>query len=186
VIDDGTNAGLPELNASGLSVADLSLAYHLNVYSTQLGYPVLDSVWNKGGNGLGPNPNFKNAFGQIDVMGKDSLRLCVVDEDGVSITCHTIKNSRIVSNEKIKNDFIKLYPNPAQHSVHLEVQSLDCQEDIYVYLVDLHGKFQKSVGIYKPNTFIKEKVELNDLSNGIYFLMVDDGVNKFYKKLIKQ
>lgn len=186
VIDDGTNAGLPELNASGLSADDLSLAYHINIYSTQLGYPVLDSIWNKGGNGLGPNPNFKNAFGQIDVMGNDSLRLCVVDEDGVNIACHTITNSTLVNKNPIYSNPIKVYPNPTQQSFLFEFLPIKNYDNFHIYLVDLHGKFLKSVGIYQSNTLIKDKVDISHLANGTYFIIADDGHNKFYQKIIKQ
>lgn len=81
VVDDGTNAGLPELNASGLSVADRSLSQQMQAL-TLLGLPPLtDSLWNGGGNGLN-GASLENGFGKVEVFGRDSCRLSAVDKTG--------------------------------------------------------------------------------------------------------
>jgi hypothetical protein len=99
MLDDGTNAGIPEINASGLSVAefDKKLFYFIELLAPALGYPaIIDSVWNKGGTGLG-NTNFKNGFGTIEVFGNDSLKVCAIDEDGAIISCMTLSSSNKTS-----------------------------------------------------------------------------------------
>jgi phosphodiesterase/alkaline phosphatase D-like protein len=81
VVDDGTNAGLPELNASGLSVADRSLSQQMQLLSL-FGLPSLvDSLWNGGGNGLN-GASLNNGFGKVEIYGRDSCRLSAVDKVG--------------------------------------------------------------------------------------------------------
>ncbi|MBX7181142.1 MAG: alkaline phosphatase D family protein [Bacteroidia bacterium] len=96
VMDDGTNGGLPEINASGLAVAGTHLAYYMNKFCKLMGYPRYDKfVWNHGGGGLKGNKNFKNQFGKVEVMGKEKVRLSVVDESNVTLAVMDITHSSI-------------------------------------------------------------------------------------------
>lgn len=95
VMDDGTNAGLPELNASGLSVDETNLAYYLKLMGQWLFlYNFKKDIWNQGGNGIG-NKNFKNAFGKIDIEGDKYVRLSIVDEDNEVISSFEVEHSSI-------------------------------------------------------------------------------------------
>lgn len=83
-IDDGRNAGLPELNASGLSVRpdDTQLLRYLDLLGKlTFRFRVKKGLWNQGGHGIG-NKSHKNAFGKVRVVGKEYVELSVVDEDG--------------------------------------------------------------------------------------------------------
>lgn len=92
-IDNGQNAGIPEINASGLSVAGTHLGYYMNLVSILSNYPGLKKyMWNGGGGGLG-NKSFKNQFGKIEVMGKDFVRLSIIDEDNIELGSTLIKHS---------------------------------------------------------------------------------------------
>lgn len=94
VIDDGTNSGLPELNASGLAVAGTHLAYYMNKFSKLMGYPNYDKyAWNQGGGGLKGNKDFKNQLGKIQVVGNDYVQLSVVDEDNVELATYKVVHS---------------------------------------------------------------------------------------------
>jgi hypothetical protein len=96
VMDDGRNAGLPEINASGLSVTGTVLAHYMNLIGRVAGYPRIKKyLWNGGGNGVG-NKNYKNAFGQIDINGTESVKLSFVDEDDHVISCINIPHSSTV------------------------------------------------------------------------------------------
>ena len=96
VMDDGQNAGLPELNASGLAVAGTHLAYYMNLLCKLSNYPSLKkAMWNGGGGGI-KNKNFKNQFGKIDVIGKEKVIMSVVDEDGITISKMEIPHSSTV------------------------------------------------------------------------------------------
>jgi len=92
-IDDGRNAGLPEINASGLSVTGTHLGHYMDLMSKVVAYPGLKKyAWNGGGGGLG-NKNYKNQFGKIDINGKNFVQLNIVDEDGKTIAGKTIWHS---------------------------------------------------------------------------------------------
>jgi alkaline phosphatase D len=82
-LDDGRNAGLPELCASGLSVSpDTRLLHYLDLLGQlTMRFRVKKGLWNHGGTGLG-NRAHKNAFGKITLVGDQKVELSVVDEDG--------------------------------------------------------------------------------------------------------
>lgn len=93
-IDDGTNSGLPELNASGLAVAGTHLGYYMNKFSKLMGYPGYDKfAWNQGGGGLKGNKNFKNQLGKIQVVGNDYVQLSVVDENNAELATLKVTHS---------------------------------------------------------------------------------------------
>lgn len=146
VMDDGTNAGLPEMNASGMSVTGTNLAYYLNLFSPLLGQPsVNDSLWNQGGNGLQGNMNFKNAFGKIEIWGKDSVGLCIVDEDDSLVSCFTVVHSTIAGNEHtlkgLVNDKMLLFPVPAINRLFVEIeQNYTANKPMQITLTDMNGR----------------------------------------------
>jgi phosphodiesterase/alkaline phosphatase D-like protein len=81
-MDDGQAGGLPEIMAGCLSQSNSTL--YTTVPLLQFGL-----VWNKGGQGITTN-NVNDAFGKISVFGDDSLRMELIDENGVLIARHTI------------------------------------------------------------------------------------------------
>lgn len=83
-IDDGANAGFPEIMAGGLDITNSKLVALLENFGVH--------IWNKGGQGLSTQL-FNNAFGKIDVFGADSVRLSLVDEEGTVFAKHTVTNS---------------------------------------------------------------------------------------------
>lgn len=188
VMDDGTNAGIPELNASGLSVDNLQLAYWLDYYGQQLGQPrLIDSLWNGGGNGL-ENMNFNNAFGKIEIFEDDSVQLCIIDYHGEVISCMTIVHSTIASfetenNTKQKFDLL-IYPNPSENIFTVKLPGN--------YL--LNGKekcrITNATGKLINNIDLKTRTGENsfDISvqspPGIYFLEFTAGKTKAVKKLL--
>ncbi|HWB63794.1 MAG TPA: alkaline phosphatase D family protein [Chitinophagales bacterium] len=95
VIDDGRNAGLPEINASGLSVTGTVLAHYMNLIGRLAGYPDIKKyLWDVGGNGV-HNKNYKNAFGKVDIYGADSVKLSIVDENNDVVCAVDIPHSSI-------------------------------------------------------------------------------------------
>ncbi len=92
-LDNGQNAGLPEMNVSGLAVAGTHLGYYMNLISKLCGYPDIKKyLWNHGGGGI-HNKNFKNQFGKIEVNGNDNVRMSIIDEDGKQLASMKIMHS---------------------------------------------------------------------------------------------
>jgi phosphodiesterase/alkaline phosphatase D-like protein len=80
-MDDGTNAGLPEIMAANLDIQNSGTAA---LFST-LGV----NIWNKGGQGISVD-EMNNAFGNADVYGNDSVVFRLIDENGLLIASMTM------------------------------------------------------------------------------------------------
>lgn len=184
VMDNGENAGLPELNASGLSVTGTNLAYFLDLFSNLIpnAPSVRNSIWNSGGNGLGNN-NFKNAFGKVEVFQADSVRLSVIDEDNAVISYITLPHSGKTQNTAAtpKTNIIEsVYPIPptgGQLIIRLHHQHLILPTD-KCYFTDLSGKQIASVPI---SDFVFNTAEVNTkntLLHGIYLLVYEHNGKK--------
>lgn len=83
-IDDGANAGFPELMAGGLAQQNSQLA---SIVHNKLRL----HLWNQGGQGIG-NTNFNNAFGKVEVLGREAVRLSVIDQYGKEICSYLVKD----------------------------------------------------------------------------------------------
>lgn len=109
-IDDGANAGLPEIMAGGLDITNTKIVALLEFF----GFP----IWNRGGQTLA-SLNFNNAYGRIRVFGADSVRLELVDEFGKVLARHAVRNGSLpVEVKSPKSEIIEdfalspNYPNP--------------------------------------------------------------------------
>ncbi len=86
VMDDGKNAGLPELNASGLSVATTELAKYLKLIGNATGLYHMNKIWNKGGIGLSNHKKCLNGFGKVRIVGRDYVEMSIVDENNIVVS----------------------------------------------------------------------------------------------------
>jgi phosphodiesterase/alkaline phosphatase D-like protein len=185
-IDDGTNAGLPEMNASGLSVRDDEELYYIfNGVLSQIGFDLKKWLWNKGGMGLGNN-NTKNAFGKIEVFGNDSVQLCIIDEDNVTVACHTVKSNNIVSgvnNIRVVNDMVTIFPNPASDELFLELNTNYINEKVQqIRIVDINGN-----EVYRNNSNVQFPINISirDLSKAAYLLSIETDKSFAVQKFVK-
>ena len=83
-MDDGTNAGFPEIMAGGLDITNSHVVKYLDDFGVH--------IWNKGGQGL-TTQVFDNAFGKVTVFGRDSVRMDLVDELGTTFATNTVLNA---------------------------------------------------------------------------------------------
>jgi phosphodiesterase/alkaline phosphatase D-like protein len=83
-MDDGANAGLPEIMAGCLDIKNSEM---VAAFST-LGL----NIWNRGGQGL-TTDLFNNAFGKVTVFGADSVVLQLVDENGTLFASQTVTDA---------------------------------------------------------------------------------------------
>jgi len=192
VMDDGTNSFFPELNASGLSVSSTELAYQMALNAPLFGQPpVVDSLWNAGGNGLF-NTNFKNGFGKVDVYGQDSVVLCVIDEDNITLSCMTVYGDGSVNNDAgVKlNGYLSsawtVYPNPSSNSFMLRFDNLP-EEHVIVSLCGLTGELYKVWSHYPFSMTNSHSFQLPEsIPNGMYLLKVQgaESLLSVEKKLV--
>ncbi len=130
MVDDGTNAGLPELSASGLTSEDEGyLNYQLDSVIDLLGYDygTIDSLWNGGGNGVG-NSNFSDSYGTMEFQGKDHVRLCAMDELGQEMGCILLYHSTNPLGtrsllEPSAERFFVAFPNPTKDELRIDFKN---------------------------------------------------------------
>ena len=95
--------------------------------------------------------------------------------------CALITNTVEVGIKEFKTDnsAFKIYPNPAKESLFIEVNSV---EETEISFIDIYGREVKRVKLEQ-----KIKIDLNDLSKGIYFLNILKNKETLYTtKLIKE
>ena len=186
-IDDGTNAGLPEMNASGLSVSSTELYFQFNNILSQIGFDLNKWLWNKGGLGIG-NTNMKNAFGKMEVFGNDSVQLDVIDEDNFTVAHLTIKNNNIVSsvNElKVMNDLVRIFPNPASDKIQLEVNTKYIGEKIQrIRIYDITGKEMLTKSF--NTAAINIEIPITQLSSAAYLITIETDKSFAVQKFVKE
>jgi alkaline phosphatase D len=115
-MDDGTNAGLPEIMAGGLDITNSKIISLFNMFGL--------NIWNKGGQGVSTN-EFNNAFGKISVFGRDSVQIELIDEFGTEFASHTVLNGNTTSIEEAVNlpagfELMQNYPNPFNPVTHIK------------------------------------------------------------------
>ena len=96
-IDDGKNAGFPEIMAGALAQENSEIASIIYKYFKM-------NLWNKGGQGIGNN-NFNSAFGKVTVNGNESVQLSIIDDKNNEIIAYDVKPNFIPKkiNEKRKS-----------------------------------------------------------------------------------
>ena len=77
---------------------------------------------------------------------------------------------------------VNIYPNPSKGQFTVRLNS-STSEDVQVKLFDLNGRvvFNKK---YKSDTNFEQRIHINDISSGMYFIEVKEGVKKTTKKII--
>jgi hypothetical protein len=78
-----------------------------------------------------------------------------------------------------ENSSLKLYPNPAKHSVNLKFSSLP-SGSTKIHLLDSYGRIIYSELVLNRNT----RIDLSGLSAGLYFVRVNNGQDEISRKLI--
>jgi alkaline phosphatase D len=186
-IDDGKNAGLPEMNASGLSVSSTELYYQFDNILSALNLDLEKWLWNKGGLGIN-NSNTKNAFGKIEVFGNDSVSLCIIDEDNIAIACHTIlSNSGTtgLNNSEILNDLVKIFPNPASQFITIQLNDSYLSEKIEnLKIIDNLGKILMDLNIDNFKSTIQ--LPISNLGVGTYLLVAQSNDKLSIQQFIKK
>jgi phosphodiesterase/alkaline phosphatase D-like protein len=179
VVDDGTNAGLPELNASGLSVADRSLSQQMQLLSL-FGLPALtDSLWNGGGNGLN-GASLNNGFGKVEVFGRDSCRLSAVDKVGEVMGSVLLLHSSLLSTteETMTTQNWQMFPVPSADRLTIRLEQTPFVADYQ--LVNEFGAVVRSGRMTDKELILK----LEGLPSGVYALRVTQGTKAGVRRVV--
>lgn len=91
-------------------------------------------------------------------------------------------NKKVIKDETFPEQQIKIYPNPTQGSIRLEIPSdPENNEPIQIIVLDINGK----ILINKPNDALMIEVDLSRQPDGIYFLKLKKGTKTSQWKIIK-
>ena len=86
-------------------------------------------------------------------------------------------------NEDAFDQNIKINPNPAKDFIQVRF-SKQFNSSVTIRLINSLGQIKKSIQNHASNNSLI--IPVNDLASGIYFLEIDDGMNKFIQKIIKE
>lgn len=163
-LDDGTNAGLPEIMAGGLDITNskiISIMKHFGV-----------EIWNRGGQGLSTDA-FNNAFGKVTVNGEQSVTLELIDEFGDTFAAHTITNAMTSREETLPPESVQLrpvFPNPSHSIIHL-AYSVQRPSSVTMRIVDVFGRERIRRERFVQSTgWNEERIAVNEMPSGVYLI----------------
>lgn len=194
-IDDGANAGIPELMAGNLAITNSRVASLMaNIQNTPIVGNVITqdlNIWNRGGQGFG-NQDFEHAYGKIDVFGEDSIRLSIVDVNDVIITSLTLCKDGIQPCGTTGVDkynfgkFLELFPNPATQKITLQLNNAQyLVGQTKGFIVDITGRKLKTFDL-KLDAQNRLNLSIDDLSAGLYYVVVASPKGNLMKSFRKQ
>jgi alkaline phosphatase D len=203
-MDNGQNAGIPELMVGNLNITNSRLAQLMDQVKT-LG-PVFGitiesdlNVWNSGAQGVGNN-NLKNCFGKIDIFGNDSIALNIIDQDNQRIARLRLRNELDIDTTKQdttdttttfrRSDWVeryfKLYPNPTADklTIDLPANRTPTAEDRFL-IYDVLGRPIRQV---PANLHINRKqvLDVKDLPKGYYYLILHQPTGNMIKSFKRE
>ena len=82
------------------------------------------------------------------------------------------------ANNTVENTF-SIYPNPAFNYIAIET---DFSTEKSIYLTDAIGQILQTI-ITSENSFI---IDLQNVGSGIYIIKIEDGMNSWSQKFVKQ
>lgn len=174
VMDNGQNAGLPELNTGPAAGSGAELTYYIDSVMRMFGMgTAIDSLWNGGGQGVN-NHNFMSGFGMVEIFGSDSVVMQVVDENNFTVSSMTILHSSIAPSSITRIPVSKcvvdkIYPNVSHNWVNVSF----CPDYVKkpgdkAYLIDMSGR---SLTIPVST----DRFSVKDLAAGYYLFVYDYG-----------
>ncbi|HMK39867.1 MAG TPA: alkaline phosphatase D family protein, partial [Bacteroidota bacterium] len=180
-LDDGANAGFPEIMAGGLDITNSQIVKFLADAGV--------NIWNKGGQGL-TTQVFDNAFGNVTVFGRDSVRLDLVDELGTTFATHTVASAiTSVRNSAAKEgpavtSLSQNYPNPFNPVTTISY-TLAARSAVSLMVFNTLGQKVSTLvnEIQDPGTH-SIRFDGSRLAGGVYFYRIQAGAYAESKKLI--
>ncbi|MDX2001925.1 MAG: alkaline phosphatase D family protein [Chitinophagales bacterium] len=176
VMDDGTNAGLPELNTGPVAGSGAELTYYIDSVMRLFGLgAAIDSLWNGGGMGV-ENQNFKSGFGKIEIYSNDSVVLRTIDEDNIVVSSMTIPHSSKVTSVKPTEPapvcvIDKVYPNPTGNAINVKLcRDYSPSKKDKAFLIGTDGRI---IPVEVPADKNNLKIDVKDLPSGNYIFLYD-------------
>ena len=180
-IDDGQNAGFPELMAGNLRQTNSRLAWLManagpliSTFCPQANIHQSFAIWNAGGQGLG-NTNYNDAYGRIEVFGDDSVRLSIVDVNGTRIASLTLRNDSLSTLPEAvgRTTFVPITVSwdPSQETAVVQVRS-NFSEPTTLLLTDLLGRILTTQDLPPMQAGQELRLPMKSFTPGLYFIVL--------------
>ncbi|MBL7919107.1 MAG: T9SS type A sorting domain-containing protein [Bacteroidia bacterium] len=104
---------------------------------------------------------------------------------GCPVTAATITQSVSTCTgieEAINNNFISVYPNPANDFISIDFSASERMDNITIYVVNTVGE----IILIKKDILSNTTLQISNLPGGVYFIQVESGNGTTIKKFIKQ
>jgi hypothetical protein len=94
----------------------------------------------------------------------------------------------IYLSKKCDEDFkiTSLFPNPSSDKVTLEYSSNEENMEVQLYLYDLTGTLIQNTTLQSSEGNNRTEIDLQNLAQGLYFVVLDNGSSKITQRLVKQ
>lgn len=190
MMDDGTNAGLPEISSSGWAAGNegyLNQEIDSVLQTFSLGtVGVKDFLWNGGGNGIDNNSR-NDTYAALEFFGTDSMRSCIIDEFDQTLACMTIlfEDSTATTNSHLympEHDFLLIFPSPAKDKINVSFDPDFIRSGAVIRLISMNGQVVKQ---WKTENVDRMILELTDVPAGMYFVEADNGDKRLRKRFVR-
>jgi hypothetical protein len=193
-IDDGENAGFPELMAGNLRQTNSRLAWLManagplmSTFCPQANLSQSFALWNAGGQGLG-NTNFNDAYGRMEVFGEDSVRLSIVDTAGIVIASLTLPNSASSAlptvARRTTSSPIAISWDAAHENATIQLLA-EVPTPATLLLTNLSGHIIASYPLTEGKAHQTLRIPMAHLPQGLYFVGLQAGPHTWTHHLIR-
>ena len=158
--------------------------YSLSVSTDSINWTNIATVTNENGQVdiYKSLPNILGRYVKLDLTNYNVgyYRLAEFEVYTNNWNCPEVIQPTSVKNISNKNTEFKIYPNPAQQVLNIQIENQEFKTGT--------AKIFTLVGQLAQQQFLSEKnstINISSLSKGIYFIQVESGKNKWVKKFIK-
>jgi hypothetical protein len=112
----------------------------------------------------------------------EDIYLIKTDSTGFSAPKETVLLTRIDEGEKNSTLNFTVFPNPAQETIYLDVNT--SSRSFLIQLIDITGRIQRQETIYFHPANSTIPLNITELANGIYFIKITTGESAFSKRIV--
>ncbi len=134
---------------------------------------------------------YRGSGSSVDILGLDASGtyfVAVIEYDCTPVQyllspINTLSTTVLSAEDNLLSSKLKVYPNPTSNYVEVELGDLNYDEAL-INFTNLVGKSVKKSTIKRENNILKSKIDITDLSSGIYILEINVGKSKVFRKLV--
>ncbi len=79
---------------------------------------------------------------------------------------------------------LSIFPNPAKNDFYVNIKNINTNEKLYIKIVDENGKLIYQENIANKSQFLTQKLKLNNISAGVFYVVVINGNKKVGERVV--